>query len=355
MKQPQVDQLSDTSFHPVQKLHICIYFLLFSIAVLVAHCSSPGSPDRQSVHFSIAPVTTAQRVPDDLLIEVHDDGGFYDAQSVNNPSSNGNVFFRLPRGYYYVDVSGTFNGIKTLYGFSECDASSDKAAAYVVLRNIVSIPIISGDQENIFLQDNRPSPIWDGFPQESTARCFTSTNAVIMRTTVVTSYSHIYLRAIVDDVDEFIEDRPLVSGELNSDAAIFYFCKIAPHNLSMQNPPYPVVRVQCETGRTIPENGKLLYENLINSDNISQTIRESKNDDITAYLTRDGTTRILELRLRRALLALPANVEGEPPTALVIRYRNGNTEEFSDWQSGNSFSNPLQNPVSWGYMEILQE
>ena len=340
----------------VLQRHLLLAAAFITTALLLIKCSNPGFTERTPVSLSIAPATTAQLLPDNLYIEVYDDADFHDWRSVENPAVNGSVHFKLPHGYYYIDVTGSFNGLKTLYGFSECDAKDDKASEYIVLRNSITIPNISGEQEGLFIQADRPSPIWDGFPQVSTARCLTTANSVIMRTRVATSYDYLYFRCIIDDPLVFGDERPSTAlGEMTADAVIIYTCKIPPHELNFDNTPYPVVRVQCETGRTILENGNLSLENLSSGFNIHNIIRDCRDDAITAYLTRQDDLRVLEMRIQRSLLTLPANIEDEPPASIVIRYRDGNTGELSDWQSGEIATNPHQNPDSWGYMELLQE
>jgi hypothetical protein len=328
---------------------------LIAIALLINQCTMPGSPDRHPIAISITPMTSAQRIPDNLVIEINNDDTINPVRNIKNPESSGSVHFSLPKGLYYISVNGITNGLRTLYGFNECVVEGEKASVIVPLRNIITIPVLSDEEETIFIENTPPSPIWEAQPPEGVARCFTSNNSVVMRTSVATTRNHLFFHCEIDDPLDFTNNRLLSAiGEMTADAVIIYTCKITPHDLSKNNAPYPAARVQCETGRAVLNSGLLILENFTTSENISKTILECNDDAITARATRIEGLRILELRILRSLLALPPYSEGDPPRAIVIRYRNGNNGELSDWQTGSIINYPPEESASWGYLDIMQ-
>lgn len=357
IKKNSVYQTADNHLFSATLITLRMFFICSTVAVFLIQCGMPNQSANHPIRLSISSASTTQLVPQDLTIEIRNDNDFFEAQSVSNPSKNGSVSFTVQKGFiYYIDISGYNNGIRTLYGYTECEVSDDGSAAFVQLRNIIAIDVLSGGQEDQFLQALPRSPFWAEIPQESTARCIASDNSEILRTTIATSRTHLYILCVVNDPDFFTDDRPLTTiGEMTADAVIVYTCKITPDDLATAQTPYPAVRVQCETGRAIPENGKITIENLTSSNNISRTIRDCNDDIITARLIRQDNIRLLEMRIQRSLLNLPTNFDDEPPASIVIRYRDGNSGNLSDWQTGTVTSNPNHEMASWGYLEMIQK
>ena len=329
---------------------------LAAITAFFFHCSRSGPTAAENSEMSIrltASVTAVQ--PDMLEINLYNDNGFHEYQEIAPVQNNGRTdFFNVPYGWYYVDINGKVNNNRVLYGHNAFDVQIPDPVIPVSLRNIIEVKYLNDVQEGQFLVNTVRSSMWDNIPAVSTARCLDSNNKIILRTLIASGTQYLYFLFEINDEISFTDDRePTNLGELTNDAVIVYLCPLTPHEMS---PPVPAVRFQFETGRTILNSGLFSYMNFPDNASREDPISALINDDITARISRQVEQKVLELRIRKEILRLPASTERNwQMLGLVIRYRDGNTGQLSDWQTGNQDVNPRNNIDAWGYLEINPE
>ncbi|MBN1306636.1 MAG: hypothetical protein JXA18_01875 [Chitinispirillaceae bacterium] len=340
--------------HPIRRFAL-------AAALVGVHCSLKEQTVSHESGVSIEITAAALQPPSELVINLSNEEGLHWERLVPSPPNDGRVSFpRIPYGRLFIDITGNVQQLRTLYGHGEIDVQTPNASATLFLRNILGVRNLVEAQERIFLQNSaQRSAFWDALPKESTALCSANDGQAVLRVTVAASALYLYFLCEVNDTLFFSEDRvPTGTGELTSDAVIVYLCKMPPHEMTPERQPFPAVRFQCEVGRAALDNGVFDLINFTSDVTRNGPLVNFITDEIAARILRTGISqRILELRIKKSLLALP---EGAPDQALlfgmVVRYRNSNSATLppvlSDWQSGIVESNPRFADDSWGYLEI---
>ncbi|MBN1577963.1 MAG: hypothetical protein JW913_15495 [Chitinispirillaceae bacterium] len=326
------------------------------------HCSvnEPTASHTSGLSVEIT-AAAATQPPSELVINLSNEQEFQLNHVVPSPQNNGNASFpRIPYGHLFIDITGKTQQLRTLYGHGEIDVQTPNASAGVFLRNIIEVRTLDNAQERLFMQDlGIRSAFWDAITKQSTALCTANDGQAVLRVTVAASALYLYFLCEVTDTLFFSEYRlPSGTGELTSDAVIVYLCKMPPHEMTPEKQPFPAVRFQCEIGRTNSEEGVFDLINFASDFKRNGPLVNFAADEITARILRISLSqRLLELRIRKPMLALPDGALKEIHLfGMVVRYRNSNSATLpavlSEWQSGNVETNPRFADDSWGYLEV---
>ena len=330
-------------------------FLYVMIVTVLFQCSSPNdiATSDASVGVSIATATSVTQIPEELVISIANENGFYQERIIQSVSPTGKTSFSgVPYGHLFVDVTGNSKGIRTLYGHNEIKVETPRAAADVFLRNVLEIKILTQLQEIFYLENlNVRSNFWDDLPRESSANCVNANNDVILRTIIASSPEYIYFLFEVHDPLSFADVlQPTNFGEMTADAIIVYLSPIPPHAMTPDNFPFEAARFQFETGRATLSNCQFNLTNFVTDfvrDNILGALTDN---DITAKIVSHINPRIFEIRIRKGLLL--SNPQNMGQFGIIIRYRDGDNNQVYKWQEGDSNIDPRNNASSWGYLEF---
>ncbi len=328
------------------------------VAFIGLQCSAnqPTALHESGLSVEITAATTFTQTPSELLIRLSDGLGFERELTVTPESKNGTASFpQIPYGYYCIDITGMSQQLRTLYGHNEFDIQAPNASVNVFLRNIIGVQSLLAVQEGNFRQnESLPSAFWDVLPKQSNVLCTTVDGKSVLRVIVAVSAQYLYFLCEVTDSIFFFENRPANNlGEFMMDAVIVYLCEIPPHKFASEK--QPIVRFQCEVGRPILDEGVFDITNFSSGYNKNGPLKNFSTDEINMRLLSRPTLRLLELRIRKPLLALPDGMVTEPRLfGMVVRYRNSNGagSVLSDWQSGTIETDPKFADRSWGYLEV---